>query len=551
MIKIEEFVRKFSVIGEKQFSLLLGAGASASSNVPTASEMTWDFKRRLYATKKGFKISEVENRDFELRQEIENWTRTEYKDRPDNEYSYFFELTFPSNSDRRRYIHQSLKSANPSIGYRILRFLIDQKLIWHFITTNFDNLIQKVFPDIIEISEENIRSQKTKVNVNSELPIVAKLHGDFRYDSLQNTNRETQELNHEVMSSIQELFKSTGLIVIGYSGRDESVMSFLEDFVEENPNPFPQGFFWCVTSENPNKRVLGLITQLKNKNIEADIVQISNFDDLLISSYNQLSVKDKEIDSYLKMHQKIQPFVSPEKYKNSFIVLNALRITDYPQTFLTFKTNNVDDWETLDEITKNKNVFASFFKDGKKIALGEVEEVKNTFNEFLPKDPEFERYTTTEKDLQKLNKQRGFLLGIYYNIFDWHFRNNLGLENKGKRLFYINKIHKKTQHPNLSELKYYKAFKYSIEYRNNNLIFLLRPYYLCEDFLSLSREDYAIRQNALISSIWNKEVLEDLAYWIKILKNGLREVIKIEFPANKLCFCLTPKFYKSGEATSD
>ena len=49
MIEAEEFVRKFGVIREKQFALFLGAGASASSNIPTAGEMIWDFKRRLYS----------------------------------------------------------------------------------------------------------------------------------------------------------------------------------------------------------------------------------------------------------------------------------------------------------------------------------------------------------------------------------------------------------------------------------------------------------------------------------------------------------------------
>ncbi len=51
--------------------MFLGSGASASSNIPTASEMIWDFKRRLYATEKNFKLSLIEQRDYDFREEIE------------------------------------------------------------------------------------------------------------------------------------------------------------------------------------------------------------------------------------------------------------------------------------------------------------------------------------------------------------------------------------------------------------------------------------------------------------------------------------------------
>ena len=78
MFQFNNFVRNFSIRGKKQFGMFLGLGASASSNIPTASEMIWDFKRRLYATEKNFKLSLIEQRDYDFREEIERWSKLKY-----------------------------------------------------------------------------------------------------------------------------------------------------------------------------------------------------------------------------------------------------------------------------------------------------------------------------------------------------------------------------------------------------------------------------------------------------------------------------------------
>jgi len=266
MINLNNFTRKFSVTSNKQFAFFLGAGASANSNVPTALEMILDFKRRLYASEKSIKITNIEQRFYEFEKEIENWVRIKYTNIPKNEYGFFFEKTFSSSQDRRNYIKEMLKFSKPSIGYKIINFLIEEQIIWHYITTNFDNLIQKVYPDIVVISEENINKCKDYIKINSTSPVVVKLHGDFRYDLLKNTDKETQLLHQSVMNELTHLFDSLGLIVVGYSGRDESVMSFLENFVENETGTFTNGFYWCIREgEVEKQRIKTLIDKLKKK----------------------------------------------------------------------------------------------------------------------------------------------------------------------------------------------------------------------------------------------------------------------------------------------
>ena len=553
MINLNNFARKFSVTSNKQFAFFLGAGASANSNVPTALEMILDFKRRLYASEKSIKITNIEQRFYEFEKEIENWVRIKYTNIPKNEYGFFFEKTFSSSQDRRNYIKEMLKFSKPSIGYKIINFLIKEQIIWHYITTNFDNLIQKVYPDIVVISEENINKCKDYIKINSTSPIVVKLHGDFRYDLLKNTDEETQLLHQSVMNELTHLFDSLGLIVVGYSGRDESVMSFLENFVENETGTFTNGFYWCIREgEVEKQRIKTLIDKLKKKGIEADFVKITSFDDFLIGIYNQIGKNDNEIDEWLSSNKEIQPFRSALRNRENYIVFDFMKITEYPKTFLTFKFKDIKNWKELDRITNGKKIIASFFRKGKIIAIGDENEIKETFDKYIDASCAFEYYTLTDDDLSQLNSQYGFVYGIFYKIFNRHFEKILCLKRFGnKRIFYREEKYKKELDRYSKTLYYYKAFRYSLEFRDQKLLFVLTPYYLTSDFQSLDEETYKSQQNTLISNMWNKDVLEDLTYWMKVLKNKERESIKILFPFNTLCFLIQPKFYKSGEGIYD
>jgi hypothetical protein len=63
--------------------------------------------------------------------------------------------------------------------------------------------------------------------------VLVKLHGDYRYDKLQNTEEELKSLDDELRKYLLQICKENGLIVVGYSGRDESVMSSLERVASE------------------------------------------------------------------------------------------------------------------------------------------------------------------------------------------------------------------------------------------------------------------------------------------------------------------------------
>jgi len=552
-IKDEVFIRKWHIIPEKQYAFFLGAGASASSNIPTAREMIWDFKKQLYASAKSLNLTFINQKDYDFREEIENWVRINYSDISENDYGFFFAECFPSKEDRKNYIQGKVKLAQPSIGYQILRFLIEKKSVWHYLTTNFDNLIQKVYPNTIEISEENIEKRKDKIRVNSDFPIIIKLHGDFRYDWLKNTSSETQNFCDTTNQKVTDLLKSLGLIVIGYSGRDESVMNLLENYIDSFDNPFPNGIYWCVRkNENVDERVIKLLTKVKAKDRTANIVEINSFDDLMIGVYNQAPGTDEQIEKVLQDRPKLRAFKVVEKNTDdNYIGLNFLKITKYPTNFLTFKFKNIKDWNDLETITKDKQVISSFFRDNKVIAIGDRKNIMETFKKHIADKEIFSTYTITESDLNTVNAQRGFIIGLFYKLFNWHFENILQLKKYiGKRRrFYLDKVFTKEFGRYNRSVKYYKAFSYSLEYRNKELLFIFSPYYLVSNFKDLPEDQLFIKQNFLISNIFNDVVCEDLKFWINLLKDGCKDSINIYYPSNNCVFNIYPKCCKSGEST--
>ena len=55
------------------------------------------------------------------------------------------------------------------------------------------------------------------------------MHGDYRYDQLRNTPSELREADARLREHLALHIRDTPLIVVGYSGRDESVMATLEN----------------------------------------------------------------------------------------------------------------------------------------------------------------------------------------------------------------------------------------------------------------------------------------------------------------------------------
>ena len=143
-IESDDFTRRFAMRGQN-LMWFLGAGASASAGVPTAMDMIWDFKQRLFVSQRRASLNEVA--DFSnpvVRDRLQGHIDSlEGMPAPGDtdEYAALFEKVYPSESDRRAYLSEKLTTAKPSYGHMALATLLKAmraRIVW---TTNFDPLV--------------------------------------------------------------------------------------------------------------------------------------------------------------------------------------------------------------------------------------------------------------------------------------------------------------------------------------------------------------------------------------------------------------------------
>jgi NAD-dependent SIR2 family protein deacetylase len=252
------------------FTLLIGAGASAASGVPLAQQLI-DQWRKEY---KGI-YSEDENTRLETR----HWYN-----RPE-EYSTLFELLFDHPSQRRALIETYLSEARPSWGYVYLVDLLARHVFHTVFTTNFDDLLNeacyafsaKVRP---MVCSHDVSSAFVRVTQNRHA--IIKLHGDFLYDNIKNTGRELESLEANMRNKFSQFANEFGMIVLGYSGRDRSIMDVLTHMLHD-PTAFHNGLYWCTPSPDSLSPSVEQLARFPRVNI----VRIQGFDAFMAELHEQ------------------------------------------------------------------------------------------------------------------------------------------------------------------------------------------------------------------------------------------------------------------------
>ena len=284
-----------------QYALFLGAGASVESGIITAGQMMKIFKEEIF----GNDCAELETDG-----EKEKWLKQQkwYKDGK-NEYGCLFEQFADTKTERQRFIENicdknplTKRDVEPSFGYVVLADLLLRNYINTVVSTNFDDLVYiaaTTFTGIRPIVYAyGILASEMKMTAPHSK--VLKLHGDYLYSNIVNTSDEmlvqsnavagktadSREIisNLNMERQVRTVLDNFGLIVVGYSGGDATVMKLLEQVSEHN------GFYWCYRKDSPpDEDVLKLV---KSKN--GKLVEIGGFDDLMkeISDRTEFSIED-------------------------------------------------------------------------------------------------------------------------------------------------------------------------------------------------------------------------------------------------------------------
>jgi len=346
------------------YSLLLGAGASFTSGIKTGINLVSEWREEVYKHLCPDEVYEENKAKDYLIKNYSNWYNLS------NEYSSLFEYKFDLPSQRRRFVEKEVDGRLPSIGYSYLVSLTTNRYFDTIYTTNFDDLLNEAFYQFSQTRPLVCAhdSSLLSISVNSSRPKVIKLHGDYLFDDIKSTLRETESLENNIKNKLTQFSKEYGLIVMGYAGNDRSVMDVI-NFLLKSEEYLNNGIYWCLREGdyiNPE------LTKLLWKD-KVYFIKISGFDEVMAEIHHKLknelslddnftnSKKEAIISSFtedkFKLSEKSE-YISSDighltKHKNSMDISNLIRELNEKEF-----NGSEDDFKTflsLDRLVQEKN----------------------------------------------------------------------------------------------------------------------------------------------------------------------------------------------------
>lgn len=384
----DEFYRSLKYNIKIPHAILLGAGASIESSIPSATDCIWKWKKDIYVSKTGLSLGINDNLSLDEKNVIQEWLNQQGivpASHIVNEYSFYAEKALPIEEDRRRFFHGIIHGKYPSIGYHALALLAKQEIVKSVWTTNFDGLMPMVAHihalTPIEIFKDNAISRLSMAFSSTELPCIA-LHGDYKFGGLKNSERELDTQEEIFQEAFSHFITSQHLIVIGYSGRDHSLMQLIEQVFLK----FHGGrIYWCGYGSDISEAVISLLCRLKTNGTEVYYIQISGFDETLLRVVENcidatvLSEWIESLPQELAISLEIKKILGSirAKYKLPVNILTIGRCISKKKVFLDMLLNDKDN----EKITNNDKKLYQGIIDGIKININDLD-VKSSDEEW-------------------------------------------------------------------------------------------------------------------------------------------------------------------------
>lgn len=264
-LQFDEFLRSLKQNINSPHSILLGAGASIESGIKSAGDCIWDWKKEIFLSKNPGAIGQYAGANIKsdtIRRPIQNWLNAQNcypAENSNEEYSFYAEKAYRIPDDRRKYFQSIISDHEPSIGYHLISMLAQEDIIKSVWTTNFDGMMVKCahqYSSLVPIEITADTSDRLYRNRASQELMCIELHGDYKYGSLKNTSNELDSQEESFVQALLHELTNQDLIVLGYSGRDRSLMKVLETVYS---NPGAGKLFWCGYGSSVSDEVVHLI----------------------------------------------------------------------------------------------------------------------------------------------------------------------------------------------------------------------------------------------------------------------------------------------------
>jgi len=278
--------------------MMLGAGASFRSGVPTATDAVKQIARIVYSEQV---LRNSRPPERVKPSEWESWLQSldwfiPGSDRLAENFPLAVEHLLVPAEFRKHIILDLMQPVNGiSQGYRILADFVMRGLIRTLLTTNFDTCLLDALrerqPHIKRIDEVNRYSgDYDQFNIYNRCQIIW-LHGRAEHYSDKNASGEIGVLEATLLSRIRPMLDSSPIIVVGYRGSEPSVMEGLFSQNKEGRLDFPAGVYWCARQgENLHPNVENLAKRLGSN---FRLLRVDGFDELLSELSKELAGQDR------------------------------------------------------------------------------------------------------------------------------------------------------------------------------------------------------------------------------------------------------------------
>lgn len=526
-LKFDEFLRSVSISKDNTYSMLIGAGCSISSDIQSANDCIWEWKKIIYKSNNPNSQDWIENfKNPKVQDTIQNWLDNQgsyiERDSPD-EYSFYAKKCFPIDENRRQYFQKICSNKTPSVGYRTIPILVKQGILDSVWTTNFDDLINSscIQGGItgIDISLDSVDRINQRTQSKNELPII-KIHGDFKYGDLKNTSEELKNQDNVLRSKLEDYLTDKHLMVLGYSGRDKSLMDSLKEAYSKKGAGI---LFWCGYGDKVNDDVSDLLLHIESNGRKAFYINTEGFDitmlnvtKLIVEDNFQLKKDLNDLKKITDINKNTSFNINPERV-NKVLKSNLFPI-EFPKEVLVLEADlGEKPWEKIKEKTL-LDISIVAVPYGKDIwAFGTSENVQKKFSDYST--GELKRKPLTEIKIH--NQSISYLLlSSLCKIFSQ--KNNLESNFK-------NKLWDKSKYIYILNQKVYQALSLGLEKIDGKYYLSLNPNFQIENNdvekeikqqigLTFFHKIYNDKYNAYVDE-WRKKLL--------VTKDN-----KLEFPIN-------------------
>jgi SIR2-like domain len=382
----------------------LGAGASAASGIPTGYAMIRDFKAQIFCRENNLSKREIDTSDQVWIDRIDDFfSRTSLlpPDGDPTEYAAAFEAVYPQPRHRRQYVDDAINKGTPCFGHRVLGSLLASRKVDCVFTTNFDPLIEEstLSANMLLPTAEQARPTVAAIDSGeramrclneSDWPLVAKLHGDYQSIAIKNTGLELEKQDEHMRHVLVEASKRFGMVFVGYSGRDGSVMEALTSMLRETA-PFPNGLYWVTSSAS---RLLPAVSQfLENAHlagVDVAVVECKTFDELAADVIKHIDLPQVLMDHVMqgRAAPRLVPVNLPDAEARKFPVLrySALLIESLPHEARRMTLAQATTSPTVRALLKEQRCRAIVAANGRELAVfGNDEEVLAALASLDPK----------------------------------------------------------------------------------------------------------------------------------------------------------------------